>query len=368
MSLQRLLPSRICRRAWIGSLLLAVGCSSESASTPESDTGVDASADLGADVATDTGTPGDSGVDATDAPPTCSNPLLEPPACTTCKNPLKAAPDCAKCVDKNKAGEACDAQAYRSISLGGVNLGVKADGTLTVYGGHGTEVLVPWDGAEALKGFFSGWCGVKTGTTNLVCYGSGFPAAPAEVLASYSIGGQHGCGLLASGEVRCWGKNDRGQATAPTGTFKLVTTGQNHSCAIATDGSLKCWGDNTSGQATAPTGTFKAVSCGWTHTCAIDSADALVCFGASTGDLTAAPKGTFKAVAAGAEHSCALTLVGDVACWGALELFPPPKGPFVAIYGEQLTGQRIRGCALRADGEALCWGRDSFGKAGVFRF
>lgn len=72
------------------------------------------------------------------------------------------------------------------------------------------------------------------------------------------------CGLLLSGGIRCWGRNDYGQVTSalvtvsaqylggtntpsePGGlssmTFTSVVTGQAHSCALqSTTGNAWCW-------------------------------------------------------------------------------------------------------------------------------
>jgi hypothetical protein len=56
--------------------------------------------------------------------------------------------------------------------------------------------------------------------------------------------------------VVCWGRNDFGQSTAPSGLTSVakVSAGNLHSCAIKTDEAVVCWGRNIEGQATPPGG------------------------------------------------------------------------------------------------------------------
>lgn len=75
------------------------------------------------------------------------------------------------------------------------------------------------------------------------------------------VGREHACALLQTGQVYCWGKNDRGQlgrAGLASATpvlvsggyvFTTVSAGQDHTCAVeAGTGAVGCWGANESGQ------------------------------------------------------------------------------------------------------------------------
>jgi hypothetical protein len=59
-----------------------------------------------------------------------------------------------------------------------------------------------------------------------------------------SAGGGHTCGVNSSGSVECWGWNEYGQSTPPSGTFESVSSGMWHTCGVDSSGSLECWGYN----------------------------------------------------------------------------------------------------------------------------
>jgi len=72
-----------------------------------------------------------------------------------------------------------------------------------------------------------------------------------------------------SGTLACWGSNEHGQSTAPSGEFHQVSAGFWHTCGVRSDGTLTCWGDNSVGQLVAPSGTFLQIDAGRNHTCGV---------------------------------------------------------------------------------------------------
>jgi hypothetical protein len=112
-----------------------------------------------------------------------------------------------------------------------------------------------------------------------------------------SASSHHTCGVTDLGSVECWGSDDYGQSTPPSGSFKSVSAGYLHTCGVKTSGSVNCWGiDDGStddyGQVTAtPSGSFKSVSAGGHHTCGVNSSGSAECWGDDTYNKSTPPSG-----------------------------------------------------------------------------
>ena len=145
-------------------------------------------------------------------------------------------------------------------------------------------------------------------------------------VVSVSAGENHACAILSTLELKCWGANNYGQlglgntnnwgddpgemgdalAAVSLGTGRgavAVSTGGWHTCAILSTGELKCWGRNHRGQIgvgdTNPRGDGPG-----------EMGDALPSVDLGTGR-------TALAVAAGHWHTCTLLDNREVKCWGA---------------------------------------------------
>ena len=79
-------------------------------------------------------------------------------------------------------------------------------------------------------------------------------ASRTATVIAISAGFYHTCAIRSDGTAACWGLNNVGQTTVPTGTFTSVSAGGFHTCAKKTDGTTACWGDNYFGQSTPPAG------------------------------------------------------------------------------------------------------------------
>jgi cysteine-rich repeat protein len=191
-------------------------------------------------------------------------------------------------------------------------------------------------------------------------------------VAQVALGGSHGCALLSTGALKCWGSGGSGRlgygntnsltgaaiATAGAvpvgGTVTQVALGGSHTCVRLDNGGVKCWGDNSYGQlgygntltigddeTPETVGTVSlggkaiGISAGYNHSCAVLENGSVVCWGyAQSGKLGYANTnnigdnelpssvgpvqlgGTAQQVAAGGSHTCALLTGGAVKCWG----------------------------------------------------
>jgi len=242
-----------------------------------------------------------------------------------------------------------------------------------------------------------------------------------------SAGDSHACALLQSGELRCWGKNDRGQLgagssspaqssvpLAVTGLAEEIFTvecGGQHTCAVTQTGGILCWGLNAMGQlgdgtvedspapvnvpGMAPFGDF--VAAGLKHTCMIHRTAGPKCWGSNeegqlgTGSHDTRPHpdpldviglpgtGTVLSLSAGSAHTCAAMPDGTAMCWGrnsdgqlGRDTTPSLRGQTPGAVTGLPPGSTVASvaagafhtCALLGSGAVMCWGSNFFGQLG----
>ena len=166
-----------------------------------------------------------------------------------------------------------------------------------------------------------------------------------DVIMQVRAGNQVTCILTDANEVKCYGRNGRGEADPPDGIrLDNVSVGITHVCGIShygrfgkrpenttgywlpPDSNVVCWGDNRWGQSTPPEGAFATVSAGKYSTCGVKTDGAVACWGINqppNWDLISGvpTSGEFVDVKIGfgagwREHACALSKTGQVSCWG----------------------------------------------------
>lgn len=188
--------------------------------------------------------------------------------------------------------------------------------------------------------------------------------------------GQDGfaCALQSDGDVWCWGTNARGQlgdgnsggsAALPVQVQNVSTAiqvtagagGAGHACALLEDSTVVCWGDNNQGQ----------IGNGETDTDPVTDPEAVCATG--TGG-TCVKLDDIILVSAGGDHTCALDNGGAVLCWGdnhegqlGDDSTTDRVNP-VAVNGlssgvVDISGGQEHTCAVLANGEAKCWGRNA---------
>ncbi len=231
------------------------------------------------------------------------------------------------------------------------------------------------------------------------CWGEPVPL-PDGPIHKIALGREHGCALMQTGALNCWGEAqleasrlnahrfvdiaatleticgitnqgalhcfgaDLGMPP-PGQRWTQLSGGANHMCALTSEGAPACWGSNDQGQTDAPDGTrLTSISAGHFHTCGIDTSDFIVCWGRNDEHQSTPPETHgFTQVSAGWAHSCAVDNAGKALCWGcnaqhadlmtgSEEACTPPSTPFSAIS----AGDLWRSCGVTPSGEVSCWG------------
>jgi len=221
---------------------------------------------------------------------------------------------------------------------------------------------------------------------------------PLRDVAALAVGAWHACALQTDTSVVCWGDALGGQtgngasgllvnfphpvAVCSTGTTtnnsctpltgaSALTAGGWHSCAIVGDG-VQCWGSDAQGQ--LGDGVSSSVQHNPVRVCATGS-------GVGCPPLTSA-----IALAAGLQHTCALLQNGRVRCWGTHDqvgdgdatVRPYDANPVaVCASGSVASANCIEledaialaagyrhTCALRGNGQVMCWGANQTGALG----
>lgn len=226
-----------------------------------------------------------------------------------------------------------------------------------------------------------------------------------------SLGAEHSCAVLQTGEVRCWGSGAHGRlgdgrdGTATpepitvTGSLPAATSvaaGGRHTCALTDDGAAWCWGDDDSlqlGQDDAGPAPVRVsaldgfgvpvtqITAGSGHTC-VRSSVGSGCWGANRegqlggGTVSAAEPPTpipfqsgFVEIAAGDLHTCGRTIAGTVHCWGdnaslqagAPESVDPVLAPLKLETPARAAGMDLgllHGCIVTSNETVECWGNN----------
>jgi len=194
---------------------------------------------------------------------------------------------------------------------------------------------------------------------------------PAGVkLVSISAGDRHTCAVARSGAAYCWGSGSDGRlgngatasqttpvmVTAPAGVkFVAIGAGTYFTCGLAATGEAYCWGKNEFGE--LGTGTAGG--------------------DASTPQRVAAPEGTqFVAIDVGGNHACGITAAGAAYCWGrngdgqlgdgstSHKAAPVSVGFVSHVQFKAISAGMYHTCATAANGTAYCWGRGTDGQLG----
>jgi alpha-tubulin suppressor-like RCC1 family protein len=331
------------------------------------------------------------------------------------------------------AGEshACAIISAGAVRCWGANSqGQLGDGTVT---DRPTPAVVTGltTGASSVSGGLAHTCAVVSGAVK--CWGDNYFGQLGDGTTSRSIlpvdvvglgagavavaaTDYHTCALMASGGVKCWGRNAFGQLGDGTTTSRLtpvdvsdlttatsLTIGYSHGCVRTATGGVRCWGGNSFGQlgdgtttgrlvpvdVVGLTGVVASVGAGHYHTCAVTVSGATLCWGMNNegelGDgssdrrLTPVPVSGSAAgganVAGGYTHTCATTAGGGIRCWGANNAgqlghgttttrMTPVDVPGLTSGGARVAVGLWHTCAVTTAGGVRCWGSNWAGQLG----
>ena len=356
-----------------------------------------------------------------------STTVLTPARTTTASLGL---PRQAEAVQSSQAAVAISAS-----SSGGYTCALLNTGGVKCWGGSSLipEIISGLDNAIAISVGGGHICAVLT-TGGVKCWGGNTygqlgnnstmeSTTPVDVtgltsgVIAISAGVYHTCAVLASGGVKCWGRNDYGQLGNNTRTDSLtpvdvgglsagataVTVGLDHACALFTTGGVMCWGNGYHGQLGNgssmdryfPVGVIglgsgvAAISAGHDYTCAVLTSGAAKCWGYngygtlgnnSTADnYTAADVSGLDSgvtvISAGHNHTCAVLMSGKVKCWGfnnhgqlgnnstASSYIPVDVSGLNNGFAAVSVGKGHT-CAILTTGGAKCWGDNYYGELG----
>lgn len=196
---------------------------------------------------------------------------------------------------------------------------------------------------------------------------------PGEMFTQVCSGGSHSCGLLESGNIYCWGT-----LTLPSElvdeTFNFVGCGLDNACGIReADDTGVCWGSDAEGQSTLPIELEEAplsqITSGWRHTCALKADNTVTCWGLNAaGQVTSTPEGIpFSQISSGWQHNCGIFSSDSTAdCWGDEENKGVPGDIPPELLDEtfnQIRAGWFLSCGLLITGVVECWGADEDGQS-----
>jgi len=228
--------------------------------------------------------------------------------------------------------------------------GLKADGTVTAWGG-------------------------------LNLYGQTTIPAGLTHVAAIAAGGEywwpdsaHSLALKTDGTVVGWGYNGFGQVVSPLGLSNVVgvAAGRSHSVALKGDGTVVTWGDNGYGQRNVPAGLSNVVAVyseGF-FTVALKGDGTVVAWGSYFNGTewvkVAVPQGltNVMALSAGQLHTVALKNDGTVAAWG-YNLDGQVTTPSGLNQVVSVAAGGFHSMALKADGSVVTWGSNRSGQRNV---
>jgi hypothetical protein len=226
----------------------------------------------------------------------------------------------AECWGSGGAVDSLDPDArFEQISVGaGFACGIALDGSLACWGDLSSTDFELGTAAVELECDGAYTCAVTAASVGSVACWDGPLQVElrlgTEPFVQVAAGTRHACGLQSTG-IWCFGTCDMGECGEMPGTWSDVAAGYGYSCALDQEGRMDCWGSH--GLDLSSMADLSAIEAYLGQLCAIGPGGELFCWNALTGEQVLTPSGTFVSVAPGLLHGCALRDDGEIVCWGS---------------------------------------------------
>ncbi|KAL9189857.1 LOW QUALITY PROTEIN: hypothetical protein ACHAXT_009532 [Thalassiosira profunda] len=128
---------------------------------------------------------------------------------------------------------------------------------------------------------------------------------------TYRPGVDGSCGEHPCGPVQCFGHDEFGQASPPSGVvFDQISAGGFHTCGLKVGGKIACW--------VRLEGSFVQISAGHSFTCGIRPNRKVECWGKNSHSPPSFLEHRFRQISAslGGDHACGVLDDGGIVCWG----------------------------------------------------
>jgi len=145
------------------------------------------------------------------------------------------------------------------------------------------------------------------------------PLPTPPVHGAITVGNDVSCGVTSKGAGSCWGNNNTGQGTVPSGhTWAMIDTSEYFTCGVTTEGEGLCWGADIAGATEVPPfKVWKQIVTGVQNSCGVTTTGEGICWGQNGWGQSDVPVGrVWRTINPGSTDTCGITTSGQGICWG----------------------------------------------------
>jgi hypothetical protein len=199
-------------------------------------------------------------------------------------------------------------------------------------------------------------CALTEPDGRLICWGhTSLPYVKSDY-AAVSIGPAHSCGILATGQMTCWGytSGDAARALPPDDPFDQGSIVSGYGCGTRVgDGRVVCWGvDNVRLPRAFPSEAFKAVTLDEYATCVLGATNGKVSCWSTLLGAPPSSASVFSTIVPIPSGACGIRTSDQ-----KLECFGAQAQPVDSVVVKAIAGAGDQFCAVLANGKPKCWRR-----------